>query len=51
MHLEIRKNYDIFAFKLCNVSNIKKKKNPAWRPWLMPVILATQEAEIKRITV
>jgi hypothetical protein len=36
-----------------NPSAAKKKKKPsgARRWWLMPVILATQEAEIKRIIV
>jgi hypothetical protein len=28
-----------------------KKSNVAWRWWLTPVILATQEAEIRRIEV
>jgi hypothetical protein len=28
-----------------------KNKNPAGHRWLMPVILATQEAEIRRIMV
>jgi hypothetical protein len=29
----------------------KKKKMMSWRQWLTPVILATQEAEIRRIVV
>jgi hypothetical protein len=29
----------------------KKKKKPAGHPWLMPIILASQEAEISRIKV
>jgi hypothetical protein len=34
-----------------NPSTSKKKKKIAWCRWLMPVILATQEAEIRRIMV
>jgi hypothetical protein len=30
---------------------LKEKSIAAWHQWLNPVILATQEAEIRRITV
>jgi hypothetical protein len=30
---------------------VKKKKNLYWSRWFTPVILATQEAEIRRISV
>jgi hypothetical protein len=29
----------------------RKEKKRAWRQWLTPVILATQEAEIRRIKI
>jgi hypothetical protein len=33
------------------VFEVEKKKGIAWIQWLMPVILDTQEAEIRRIAV
>jgi hypothetical protein len=39
-----------FKATLGNIKG-KKKKKKARHLWLMPVILAAQEAEIKRITV
>jgi hypothetical protein len=42
--------YEIVLF--LKGSKKKKKKNPSsWVQWLTPVILATQEADIRRITV
>jgi hypothetical protein len=43
--------YFLFLFQVCLTSFILKTKIDARCLWLMPVILATQEAEIRRIMV
>jgi hypothetical protein len=49
--LQLDSSYQYCDLVLRNIKDMLKKKNPVRHQWLTPIILATQEAEIKRIVV